>query len=148
MWVALYSQTGSEIKNLTEVLGYGPDIILTNNKEKEGWMPHNDLMKEILKYPDALITLHGYLRILPPEVCHLSILNGHPGLITKYPELKGKDPQERITPEMTHIGSVVHRVTEGVDEGEVISEAFVENTGGDYYNILKQTSLEAWKKLL
>ena len=43
-----------------------------------------------------LITLHGYLRIIPENICKQCkhIYNGHPGLINMYPELKGKDPQE------------------------------------------------------
>jgi folate-dependent phosphoribosylglycinamide formyltransferase PurN len=48
------------------------------------------------QFPDAIVTLHGWLRVIPAYVCERSrIYNGHPGLITKYPELKGKDPQVR-----------------------------------------------------
>ena len=46
---------------------------------------------------NTLITLNGWLRIVPPDKCaKYNIYNGHPGLITKYPELKGKDPQQRM----------------------------------------------------
>jgi folate-dependent phosphoribosylglycinamide formyltransferase PurN len=162
-WIPIFSQTGSEIVNLSKVIGIKPKLIITNNvtEEKYQYHPglrelgvtilmarHDRLMDYLMSHvsSDTLITLHGYLRIIPPHVCNkFEMLNGHPGLITVYPELKGKDPQQRITPQMTHIGSVVHKVTEGVDEGEILSVSSVENTNTDPYNILKQTSLNAWR---
>ena len=74
------------------------------------------------------------------------IYNGHPGLINMYPELKGKDPQERIKPYMSLIGSVVHKVTPEVDAGEIVNNVAVKNNRYDYYNILRETSLEAWEQ--
>ena len=161
-WVALFSQTGSEIANLSKIIGCKPDLILTNNITQDKYEYHPDVSPHVrfkhdflmeylrgVRSDDTIITLHGYLRIIPPDVCDkFEMYNGHPGLITMYPQLKGKDPQERITPEMTHVGSVVHKVTAGVDEGEIVSVVSTENTGGDYYNVLRQTSLEAWKKVL
>ena len=76
------------------------------------------------KWPNAIVTLHGWLRIVPPYVCERSkIYNGHPGLITKYPELKGKDPQEKAF-KLKHktIGCVLHKVSAGVDEGKIVME--------------------------
>ena len=36
----------------------------------------------------VFVTLHGYLRILPPDFTKASnIYNGHPGAIEQYPEL-------------------------------------------------------------
>jgi folate-dependent phosphoribosylglycinamide formyltransferase PurN len=165
-WIALFSQTGSEINELSKLLGMKPKLCVTNNitetkyqinpeLKRSNFMlqtTHKDIVdyfmnSEFFKPEETLITLHGYLRIIPPQMCEkYQIFNGHPGLITEYEQLKGKDPQERITPDMKRIGSVVHRVTEGVDEGEILSVHSVENTGGDYYNVLKQTSLEAWRK--
>lgn len=165
-WIALFSQTGSEINELSKLIGIKPSLLISNNIDESKYKintellkdngllqcKHNDVVEYLMtsnyfKPEETLVTLHGYLRIIPPQMCEkYQIFNGHPGLITEYPELKGKDPQERITSEMTHIGSVVHRVTEGVDEGEILSVHSVENTGGDYYNVLKQTSLEAWRK--
>ena len=157
-WIALFSQTGSEIKALSEYTGKYPDLIFTNNPNREQWVdnhPHAFRMKHdlimdylnTLENKDVLITLHGYLRIIPSDICEkFEIVNGHPGLITEYPELKGKDPQERITEEMDWIGSVCHKVTAGVDEGPVLTQSMVKNTGGDYYNVLKETSLKAWRQ--
>ena len=36
-WVTLFSQSGSEIYNLSLELGRLPDIILTNNMNRETW---------------------------------------------------------------------------------------------------------------
>lgn len=153
-WIALFSQTGSEIKTLSGVLGRVPYMVLTDNKMYEGDLnpyisDHNTLMKYIVdNYRDDLITLHGYLRIIPEEVCKecKHIYNGHPGLINVYPELRGKDPQERIKPYMNLIGSVVHKVIPEVDAGDIVSNIAVKNTGGNYYNKLRETSLEAWEQ--
>lgn len=165
-WVALFSQTGSEIIELSKALGRKPDLILTNNQDYKTYHPeistccytvtarHDALMELLLKdelIKGALVTLHGYLRIIPPNVCaQFEMYNGHPGAIELYPELKGKDPQVRAwnNRELYHnIGSVVHRVTEGVDEGEVVSAVNyvnrVENLD-EMYCKLKETSLQSW----
>ena len=146
-WIGLYSQTGSELKTLSKRLGREPDLVFTNNKKKKGWMTHDDIMEQILNYPDALITLHGYLRIIPALQCEkLNMYNGHPGLITLYPELKGKDPQERSL-SYDRLGAVVHKVIEGVDEGDIIASASYRNTAqniDEVYNICKHASMIAW----
>jgi folate-dependent phosphoribosylglycinamide formyltransferase PurN len=65
-----------------------------------------------------------------------------------YPELKGKDPQVRAWEgSYSTVGSVVHRVTPGVDEGEVQSAVFADNTAttlDEMYGILTETSLKSW----
>ena len=112
-WIAFFSQTGGEIADLAKSLGKWPDRIYTNERPdrlreidprivENGFFTLNNKptledYEEILVYfPEAIITLHGWLRIMPKEVCEkFSIFNGHPGLITEYPELKGKDPQIR-----------------------------------------------------
>lgn len=102
----------------------------------------------------SLITLHGWLRILPKEFCetYKHLYNGHPGLINHFPELKGKDPQEKAFKwGHTLIGSVVHRVTAEVDEGEILTydEVSIYSTSlDDYYNYLRKTSLNAWEEFL
>ena len=97
--------------------------------------------------------MHGWLRIVPEYVCERSrIYNGHPGLITKYPELKGKDPQIRaFEGKYKTAGAVLHKVSGGVDEGEVIlSREF--NTSGldldDLFRILRDKALSMWYILL
>lgn len=170
-WAVLVSQTASEIVAIGQELGVFPSLLVTNNLSK---IPQKNL--EILGrsnveirtipfrptlenylFPDLLekklITLHGFLRILPPNFFQYfggEIYNGHPGLITYYPELKGKDPQVRAWEgKYDTIGSVVHRVTEGVDEGEVVRFSAVPNTAqtlDDMFYMLRGTSLDAWRK--
>ncbi len=107
---------------------------------------------------DPIITLHGWLRIMPPEICEeFTIFNGHPGLIIDYPELKGKDPQVRTWEGMKEgkyptAGCVIHKVTAGVDEGKVVSfERFstwnVSNLD-DLFDTLRDRSLYLWINLL
>lgn len=104
---------------------------------------------------DILVTLHGYLRILPEEFCDKTkIFNGHPGLITKYPELKGFNPQAKAwksKEKYPKVGCVLHRVIPELDSGEVIAEAEIDNnfeslddlTGG-----LHELSIQLWKDFL
>jgi len=167
-WIAFFSQTGSEIVELSKALGRKPNLIVTNNFEEKikfcsGLRElgitiqsgKHDLLMNYFRYQNifdsnnTLITLHGYLRILPEDICtKYNILNGHPALITHYPELKGKDPQVRTWEgNYSIIGSVVHKVTPGVDEGEVISSSCYSNRCDsleEMYGKLKQTSLESW----
>ena len=162
-WVALFSQTGSEIKRIADELGTWPSHIITTNFNTDQW-EHNvpaDLVTCMspsaintgMKYINEknLVTLHGYLRILPSDVCDKhEIYNGHPGAIHLYPELKGKDPQEKVWSDITKypvIGSVVHKVIPEVDSGEILYSEVIDNTcisKEELYNKLKETSLKAW----
>ena len=121
--------------------------------------PHDHIMDyfSIINNPysttNTVITLHGYLRIVEPQVCEAyDMYNGHPGLIDIYPELKGKDPQVRAyTGKYPKVGSVIHKVTAGVDEGPIIHAESEENTAGnidEMYSILRRTSLKSWKNTL
>jgi len=175
-WVTFFSQTGTEIVELSNALGKTPDLIVTNNsEEKIKYNPelrnlnvvlqsgsHEQLMEyfrhqNIFNPADTLITLHGYLKIIPEDICSkYEIYNGHPGYITKYPELKGKDPQVftwagTCNGMYPFIGSVVHRVTPGVDEGEVVSVSSSSNNCNsleEIYGALKELSLQSWIKFL
>lgn len=157
-WIAFFSQTGSEIANLSHHLGRWPDRIITNDRPDNlrdidqrivdrGYFTFNNKPKveeyaDLLEhFPEAIITLHGWLRILPKEICEkFDIFNGHPGLITEYPELKGKDPQMRAFKAKHKVmGCVLHKVTAGVDEGKVIDE--------DRFNAWYITEEEMWKVL-
>lgn len=156
-WIAFFSQTGSEIVDLAKSLGRWPDLIVTNQRPKSLRRIHPDIkeseklvtvsnkptvseLEEVIGYyNDPIITLHGWLRIMPPSICEkYSIFNGHPGLITEYPELKGKDPQIRaFEGKYPIMGCVLHKVTAGVDEGRVIAE--------ERFNAFKITEEEMWK---
>lgn len=140
-WVALFSQTGSEIVNVSKQIGRWPDLILTNQTDETKVNPalvtaviHKEVrlaeittqitaeVYRIFIPPGALVTLHGWLKIVPPEICdEYEIYNGHPGLITKYPELKGKDPQKKaLELKLPMTGTVIHSVTKEVDSGEIV----------------------------
>ncbi len=43
-WVALFSQTGSEIRDLSKKLGRSPDLIMTNNRANDIW---TDVLKDV-----------------------------------------------------------------------------------------------------
>ena len=169
-WIAFFSQTGGEIADIANSIGRWPDVIITNERpehlrtidervEKQGYFTwankpsEEDYISQFEKYSNLLVTLHGWLRIVPPYVCERTeIYNGHPGLITKYPELKGKDPQEKaFNLKHEQIGCVLHRVTAGVDEGRIIAE---ERTNAwqleldDIFRILKDRSLYLWTDFL
>ena len=169
-WVVFFSQTGSEIADIAESIGRWPDRIITNERpdhlrtvdpriEKKGYFtfsnkPSLDEYAELLMYfPEAIITLHGWLRVVPPEICERhKIYNGHPGLITKYPELKGKDPQIRaFEGDYQTGGCVIHEVTAGIDEGKVLmkEEVNIENLDLDgLFRILRDRSLFMWSNFL
>ena len=166
--IALFSQTGTEIFDLYE-LGHRPDQIIHNHRPQDnmskplveayfGQMDHipRSFSKDVKTLRSMLgdpkkcyITLHGWLSIIPKEICdEYEIYNGHPGLITEYPELKGFNPQKRAYEgSYEYVGSIVHRVTADVDEGEVLLGVSVLNTANnltEMYDDLRKTSLEAW----
>jgi len=168
-WIALFSQTGSEIANIADRLGYWPDIIIVNERRVERIIDSRLQGKKVVfvsNKPSAmellnifqwvespLITLHGWLRILPPEICEAyTIYNGHPGLITMWPQLKGKDPQQRaIDAGHGTVGCVIHKVVAGVDEGEVLAEQSFSTCGlesSDIFRILSETSMKLWLQFL
>lgn len=172
IWIAFFSQTGSEIVELSKAINRKPDLLVTNNKENKilfhpgirelGTViqssSHNNLMdyfrvQQCYPRKEILITLHGYLRIIPPDICEqYEIYNGHPGLITAYPELKGKDPQERAwNSKHGWIGCVIHKVTAGVDEGPIEDQTSIPNTIkslDEMYSRKKQMSLYLWNKFM
>ena len=167
-WIALYSQTGKELANIRETLGRRPDIILTDN-EIMSKVVHNQGSQYMSKYiidqwlaanlkPTDIVTLHGYLGIIKPEAIATGarIFNGHPGLITKYPELKGRDPQEKVALNVEaydEIGCVIHQVTSEVDGGPIIAVGKSPRPKGlrlynDIVATLRAISEDLWIRLL
>ena len=85
-WIAFFSQTGGEIADISNSLGRWPDVIITNERpehlrkideriEKQGYFTwankpsEEDYINQFEKYSNPLVTLHGWLRIVPPSVC-------------------------------------------------------------------------------
>lgn len=168
-WIALFSQSGSEICDLSEAISFKPTLVVTDAKVRGNkindrieqfetcFVDYRNMTKQerldwyrsVLHGAD-LITLHGWLNIVPKEICNeFKIYNGHPGLITRYSALKGKDPQVRFAENIQDYpfyGSVVHVVTPEVDDGEVVSfcERETPPVLDNYFDKLRETSLEAW----
>lgn len=179
-WKAFFSQSGSEIYEVSTRIGRFPDAIITN-KSTEDMDKINPYLLEkafdkivfipkkpsIEEYKEAIrktdvVTLHGFLRILPPEICsRYKIFNGHPGLITRFPELKGKDPQKKVwwkhadTPYKLH-GHVIHKVVPEVDAGEVVSakEFYCDNIYTEFSQLdeyiarLHKLAIENWVEFI
>jgi len=178
-WVTFFSQSGKEICDISDKLGFYPDIAITDNNRLSKLDPRlNNCSKLIIRnyrslnklqkinfyteeipvvmlfQPGTVITLNGWLNIVPPEVCKVlkgRLFNGHPGLIDEYVELKGKDPQVRCFNNIKNydrVGSVIHCVTPELDDGEILVSTSVdsacctdlENT----FKTLSCTSLESW----
>jgi len=165
-WIALFSQTGSEIANLAHTLGKAPHMIITNNRKMETWNPgvgethsilmrgtHSDIVDYLNMIEPAIITLHGYLRILPESVCKRhTIYNGHPGDIITYPALKGKDPQKKaIELGLPSTGVVLHKVIPAVDDGPVQARETIkitDQTEEELIYDLKEIQLRLWTNFL
>ena len=183
-WVAFFSQTGSEIVNISRAIKRWPDLVVTNKQDDK--TTHVELVQrvrqkdtELLTLPsrpkemdytraadelnysilndawreNVFVTLHGYLRILPPDFTRASnIFNGHPGLITKHPELKGLDPQKKAWSEShIRVGCVIHKVIPELDSGEVVAEKMLHNnfeTFIDLLDALHVASSELWINFL
>jgi folate-dependent phosphoribosylglycinamide formyltransferase PurN len=175
-WVTFFSQTGTEIYDLSNALGIYPDGIITNKQNHKTtniglvettkfrsqklneniWvqLPQkpsvSDYENALKRFKNPAITLHGFLRIIPKEICEkYEIYNLHPGLIDKFPALKGFNPQERAFTEGYKLaGCVIHKVTPGVDEGEILMSQGVGIEGmnlNGVYGALRDTALDLWK---
>lgn len=169
-WIAFFSQTGSEIVEVSKLLGRWPDMIVTNERPEhlrkihpaledkhlvfvENKPTDEELSMVLSQYGNPLVTLHGWLRIMPPYICNrFEIYNGHPGLITEYPELKGKDPQQKAFDlGLEFSGCVIHEVTEGVDEGRILRSRKVSIKGleiGELFHTLHSISVSLWVDFL
>lgn len=143
-WYSLFSHTGSETAALQELLEgeVKLEVAITNNSKYEGPLPCIKLIlaKEINEWlmapgnvePGSIITLNGYMRIIPEEVINYlhsigcNLLNIHPAPIQLYPDLRGMDPQERLyegiqSGKYQYIGVVIHNVDAGVDTGSIVN---------------------------
>lgn len=173
-WFVLFSQTGSEIYHLSKKLGRFPDKIITNKPLADVEKIHAGLFggftgtwiflpkkPTVAEYQyalashtvDPVVTLHGYLRIIPSEICTgCEMYNGHPGDIITYPELKGFNPQEKAF-NLQHqtAGSVIHKVIPEVDAGSIVMSKTIDIkrlTLDQVYRELHSNSIELWYNFL
>lgn len=172
-WIALFSQTGSELLAICNELGRWPDVIITNTKldvDLSAFKSKNIVKVSGIKYDDSfydafidafgidpnncIITCHGWLRIIPPATCSKYVIyNGHPGDVVRYPELKGKDPQQKAFDlKLTHSGSIIHRVTAQVDDGPIVSRVTVRIIGlktvDAVVDAIKKQAIKQWISFL
>lgn len=171
-WVAFFSHTGNEINNLSKKLGRYPDRVVTNRSPdaemNQELLSSTDIVytrdrpdvedySRVLRDDECVVTLHGWMRIVPKTICkEYDIYNLHPGLITKYPELKGADPQARVANHADesvykHVGCVIHRVTPGVDEGQVLASASTANVYSGAPALIKRLhvmALDLWVEFI
>lgn len=173
-WIAFFSQTGSEISTIIKKTGKHPFAVITTNKDfipspanekniREKFefenifiidrnieeIKYESLLKNLNVSREDLITLHGYLRIIPASICnYYSIYNLHPGLITKYPILKGKDPQQKaFNLGLKESGVIIHKVIPEVDSGPVVIEERIsieDLTLEEVYEQLHLLATNAW----
>ena len=143
-WYSLFSHTGQETTDLAKMLYPDVELVvaITNNSRYEGPLPcikltlakyiNEWLMEPGNVEPGSIVTLNGYMRIIPEEVINYlhsincRLLNIHPAPIQLYPDLRGKDPQERLyegiqSGKYHYIGVVIHNVDAGVDTGSIVN---------------------------
>jgi len=167
-WLALFSQSGSEIVEISKRLGFQPFVVFTNNMNEETFHPDvldfnyvkwkHDVIMEFLREEFSskkwIITLHGYLRILPEDICEqFEVYNGHPGDIRRWPILKGKDPQKKaLELGLPTTGTVIHKVVPEVDAGEILRIQTHNIDEGETVDglcgKLKEKSIELWVDFL
>lgn len=138
-WYAMFSHTGSEVNAVRKQVKKYVDFeyAMTNNmfysgplRVKVASAPRLDdlLMDPECLAPGSIVTLNGYMHILPAEVLrslwsrHIRVFNIHPAPLNLYPELAGKDPQERAWQGIQKgiydfVGATIHAVDAGVDTG-------------------------------
>lgn len=173
-WIVFFSQTGTEIADLINFFDIRPACIITNKQSIADINPAlqeeiasgrcelvqlpaspsvSDYQKALKKFKNPVITLHGYLRIIPKEICEkYDMYNLHPGLITEYPDLKGKDPQLRAFKNQYEVvGCVLHKVVPEVDSGEIVDSHRIVAKGYDYNRLLvelRSIAIILWRKFL
>lgn len=173
-WYSLFSHTGKETETLQErMAGVLPmHTAITNNMGYAGNLQCKKMTADAINTwlltvgnieRDSIITLNGYMRILPVDILKYlysidcKIFNIHPAPIMLYPELKGADPQERMYKgiqegKYNFIGNVIHLVDEGVDTGPIISWALKIADPGmtkeEMYSDLREMALDQWVEVL
>ena len=157
-WVCFFSKSGSEILNIIKRSGKIPDLIITNNTKSinKDILKYNVIIKDNNFYSDLLpgdiVTLHGWLRIVPDDICNsFNIYNGHPGDIVQYPCLKGKDPQKKaVDLGLKTSGCIIHKVIPEVDSGDIIYRDVIDisNNLEETISILHDLSTIQWVQFL
>lgn len=107
------------------------------------------LLAEILGYGPDLVVSAGLMRILPaPVVQALSpnLINTHPALLPLYPGTHAV--RDALAAGATETGVTVHIIDEGVDTGPTIRQARVAVEPGDTEEVLHERIKIVERKLL
>ena len=176
-WYSLFSHTGNETWTLacSEDVNLKRGAVITNNTRYDGPLMYSGhkiyrvdsfaavnklLCRSDVVEDNSLITLNGYMGIVPADVLRnlkergCKIYNIHPAPIQFYPELRGKDPQERMyegvqNRKYNYIGVVIHEVDEGVDTGKIVHWVLqmVDRgmTKDELYERLHELGTQAWE---
>lgn len=177
-WYGLFSHTGKELETLVDTcsaFGVKLHLALTNNVDYEGNLDAKGVrVLKLMSYEDiswlltqphiiednSIVTLNGYMGLLSSKVLHslkargCKVYNIHPAPIQFYPELRGKDPQERMYEgiqkrEYSYIGVVIHEVDEGIDTGKIVhcvlQMADHGMTKDELYERLHELGTQAWE---
>lgn len=177
-WYSLFSHTGKETEALTHSLwdegvrlatAFTDNLKFQHNLELCGGrvrvvqsraVLNKMLCSRLYVHDESLITLNGYMGILPADVLQnlsergCKVYNIHPAPIQLYPELRGKDPQERMYEGIQKglykfIGVVIHEVDAGVDTGKIVhwslQLADPSLTKEELYIRLHEMGTEAWE---
>lgn len=170
-WVTFFSQTGSEIYKLSKLLNKVPDVIVTNKTKEKILDINQDLFHEYLDkiiwlpqkptssdYKDnipenALVTLHGWLRIIPPDICdEYEIYNLHPAPLVVYPHLKGKDPQVKTYEQkLKFSGNTIHKCIAELDAGPILAQNLIcvkDNTLDEIFKKTHESATNLWVDFL
>lgn len=138
-WYALFSHTGSEIKNIQKILKREPDGIFTSNQDYDGPLDvvygnRNQIEQHLMNIePGSVVTLNGYRYLISAKTLDvlrqkdIKIINIHPApvYLDNYDELRGIDPHLRyyegyLEGKYTCLGVTLHEVDEGIDTGRVV----------------------------
>lgn len=164
-WLAAYSFTGAELRGVIQQLAREPDEIFYCPPPREvgaqaATVAIVKACARILESGPALLTLHGFWKIWPPDflqACrerHVTIWNCHPGDTVKYQELRGKDPQARaIALQLPATRVVIHEVVAEVDAGPVIAVSdpvliSSHTTVESLTQALREKAIETWVSVL
>ncbi len=148
-WALFFSGRGTNLEAILKKYSTSwksPPILVTNNPKSLGIeigkkfnleihileKPINYLnLHEILKNQNVdRIFLLGFLKIIPASFLsewHNRIFNLHPSLLPLYPGLKSID---RAYEDKSAIGVTIHKVTEGIDQGEILLQKQVFKMNG------------------
>lgn len=143
-WALFFSGRGSNLEAILtryHETWSTPPVVVTNNPEAAGILvarrfnleplildsPINyaELSQHLKAEGVERIFLLGYLKIIPSifiKAWTNRIFNLHPSLLPFYPGLRSI---ERAYSDKSDIGVTIHKVTEGVDEGQVLVQEVV-----------------------